>query len=491
MAGATFGSVARRLFARQPHDSERTSGGQALRRCLGLGGLIAVGLGTMLGGIFTTVGVGTLAAGPAVVISFLLSGLACVFVSLCYAELASMVPIAGSAYTYAYATLGEVVAWIIGWDLILEYGISVAPVAASWSGYAQAFLQNYGIALPDWAKVAHLATAHGGVDLAHSTFDLFAVLVVLAVTAVIAIGIRESASLNGALVVVQLVAIVIFVVALAGALHPSNFMPLFPHGTQGVVTGAALVFFAYIGFDTVTVASEEAKSPERDVPLAVILSLLIGAVLYVAIAWVTVGVVPWAHIDKDAGMADAVRHAGNNQFVSAVLTAGAIAGTTTVMLTSLLGQVRIFYVMARDRMLPPIVASVNPKTRTPLLTTLTTGGIVAVLAGIVPLDILLSLVNIGTLSAFAIVCAGVLALRYAKPDARRPFKAPFSPVVPVLGFAMCLYLMIGGLSGGTWVRFIVWFVVGMLVYALYGYRHSLLRPGAPPVALEPVPLFPE
>jgi APA family basic amino acid/polyamine antiporter len=491
VAGATFGSVARRLFARQPHDSERTSGGQALRRCLGLGGLIAVGLGTMLGGIFTTVGVGTLAAGPAVVISFLLSGLACVFVSLCYAELASMVPIAGSAYTYAYATLGEVVAWIIGWDLILEYGISVAPVAASWSGYAQAFLQNYGIALPDWAKVAHLATAHGGVDLAHSTFDLFAVLVVLAVTAVIAIGIRESASLNGALVVVQLVAIVIFVVALAGALHPSNFTPLFPHGTQGVVTGAALVFFAYIGFDTVTVASEEAKSPERDVPLAVILSLLIGAVLYVAIAWVTVGVVPWAHIDKDAGMADAVRHAGNNQFVSAVLTAGAIAGTTTVMLTSLLGQVRIFYVMARDRMLPPIVASVNPKTRTPLLTTLTTGGIVAVLAGIVPLDILLSLVNIGTLSAFAIVCAGVLALRYAKPDARRPFKAPFSPVVPVLGFAMCLYLMIGGLSGGTWVRFIVWFVVGMLVYALYGYRHSLLRPGAPPVALEPVPLFPE
>jgi len=491
VAGATFGSVARRLFARQPHDSERTSGGQALRRCLGLGGLIAVGLGTMLGGIFTTVGVGTLAAGPGVVISFLLSGLACVFVSLCYAELASMVPIAGSAYTYAYATLGEVVAWIIGWDLILEYGISVAPVAASWSGYAQAFLQNYGIALPDWAKVAHLATGHGGIDLAHSTFDLFAVLVVLAVTAVIAIGIRESASLNGALVVVQLVAIVIFVVALLGALHPSNFTPLFPHGTQGVVTGAALVFFAYIGFDTVTVASEEAKSPERDVPLAVILSLLIGAVLYVAIAWVTVGVVPWAHIDKDAGMADAVRHAGNNQFVSAVLTAGAIAGTTTVMLTSLLGQVRIFYVMARDRMLPPIVASVNPKTRTPLLTTLTTGGIVAVLAGIVPLDILLSLVNIGTLSAFAIVCAGVLALRYAKPGARRPFKAPFSPVVPVLGFAMCLYLMIGGLSGGTWARFIVWFAVGMLVYALYGYRHSLLRPGAPPVALEPVPLFPE
>ena len=485
-------SVLGRLFARQPHDSARTSGGPALRRCLGLAGLVSVGLGTMLGGIFTTVGVGTIAAGPGVIFSFLLSGMACVFVSLCYAELASMVPIAGSAYTYAYATLGEVVAWIIGWDLILEYGISVAPVAASWSGYAQSFLQNYGLVLPPWAKVAHLALGGGGIDLTHSTVDLIAVLVVLAVTAVIAIGIRESASLNGALVAVQLLAMGVFVVALLGSLHASNFTPLFPHGTQGVVTGAALVFFAYIGFDTVTVASEEAKHPERDVPLAVILSLLIGAVLYVAIAWVTVGVVPWEHIDKDAGMADAVRHAGNNPWLSAVLTAGAIAGTTTVMLTSLLGQVRIFYVMARDRMLPPIVAGVNPHTRTPLLTTLVTGGIVAVLAGIVPLDVLLSLVNIGTLSAFAIVCAGVLALRYARPDARRPFRAPLSPAVPVLGFALCLYLMIGGLSGGTWIRFVVWFLVGMFVYVLYGYRHSLLRPGAPPPPdAEPVPLFPE
>jgi APA family basic amino acid/polyamine antiporter len=470
--------LAARLLARQPHDSERTAGGHALRRVLGVPGLICVGLGTMLGGIFATVGVGALEAGPAVIVSFLLSGLACVFVSLCYAELSSMVPIAGSAYTYAYATLGELVAWIIGWDLILEYGISVAPVAASWSGYAQSFLQYYGIVLPPWARVAHLAISWGGLDIAHSTFDLFAILVVLAMTALVAVGIRESTSVNSALVVVQVFAIVVFVFALLGAIHPGNFQPLYPRGLHGVVSGAALVFFAYIGFDTVTVASEEARSPERDVPIAVIGSLLIGGIMYVAISYVTVGVVPWAHIDKDAGMADAVRHAGNNWLVNAIVTAGAIAGTTTVMLTSLLGQVRIFYVMARDRMLPPFVSAVNPRTRTPLITTIGTGLIVAVLAGIVPLDILLSLVNIGTLSAFGIVCAGVLVLRYTRPDARRPFKAPFGQAVAVIGLLMCLYLAIGGLSGNTWIRFVVWFAVGVVVYALYGYRHSLLRPEA-------------
>jgi APA family basic amino acid/polyamine antiporter len=469
-------TLVRRLLARQPHGRLNEGTGHRLRRVLGIPGLIGVGLGTMLGGIFTTIGAGTLEAGPGVIASFLLSGLACVFVSLCYAELASMVPIAGSAYTYAYATLGEFVAWIIGWDLLLEYGISVAPVAASWSGYVQAYLQGFGVNLPDWAKVAHLAVAGGGVDLAHSQVDLLAVLVVLAITALLAIGIRESTTTNLVLVVVQVFAIVVFIVALAGAIHPGNFQPFLPRGLHGVVSGAALVFFAYIGFDTVTVASEEAKRPERDVPIAVIGSLLIGGILYILIAWVTVGVVPWAHIDKDAGMADAVRRAGNNALVNDIVTVGALAGTTTVMLTSLLGQVRIFYVMARDRMLPPIVAAVNKKTRTPLLTTITTGLIVSILAGLVPLDVLLSLVNIGTLSAFAIVCAGVFALRLAEPAARRPFRAPFGPAVAVCGFVLCLYLMIDGLGGATWVRFIVWFLVGVSIYALYGFRHSLLRP---------------
>jgi len=467
--------IVRQLLARQPYDRLAVSKGAGLRRALGLPGLIAVGLGTMLGGIFTTIGAGTLAAGPGVVVSFLLSGLACVFVSLCYAELASMVPIAGSAYTYAYATLGELVAWIIGWDLLLEYGISVAPVAASWSGYVQSYLQSFGVKVPVWGQVANLALTGGGIDLAHSQVDLLAIAVVLFITALLAIGIRESASTNTALVLVQVFAIVIFVVALMGAVHPSNFTPLYPRGLHGVVTGAALVFFAYIGFDTVTVASEEAHRPERDVPLAVVASLLIGGVLYVAIAWVTVGIVPWAHINPDAGMADAVRLGGNNPIVNNVLTIGALAGTTTVMLTSLLGQVRIFYVMARDRMLPPFVAGVNPRTKTPVLTTVATGVIVSILAGIVPLGVLLSLVNIGTLSAFAIVCGGVLVLRFKEPDAVRPFRAPFAPAVPIAGLVLCLYLMFGGLSGATWLRFIIWFLVGVAVYALYGFRHSLLR----------------
>jgi len=472
-------SFVRRLFVTQPHDRIRTGEGPALRRVLGIAGLTAIGLGTMLGGIFATIGSGMLAAGPGVILSFILSGLACFFVSLCYAELASMVPIAGSAYTYAYATLGEVVAWIIGWDLILEYGISVAPLAASWSGAVQSLLaDNFGIKFPVWAQVASLVATHGSLDLGHTQIDVAAMFVVLVLTALLAVGIRESAGTNGVLVVVQLVGLVVFIVALIAAVHPGNFHPTFPTGVHGVVSGAALVFFAYIGFDTVTVASEEAKRPARDVPIAVVTSLFIGALLFIGIAWVTVGIVPWQHVSKDAGMFDAVRLAGNNRIVYTITFIGTFAGTTTVMLTSLLGQIRIFHVMARDRMLPPWISRVNPRTRTPIAPTLITGVLVAILAGVVPLEVLLSLVNIGTLSAFAIVCAGVFVLRSTKPHAERPFRAPFGRLVAVLGVVMCLFLMVYGLNDLTWKRFIIWFVVGMLVYALYGYRHSLLRPGA-------------
>jgi APA family basic amino acid/polyamine antiporter len=459
----------------------------ALRRVLGVPGLIGVGLGTMLGGIFTTIGSGMNAAGPGVIMAFALSGLACIFVALCYAELAAMVPVAGSAYTYAYATLGEFIAWIIGWDLILEYGISVAPTAAAWSGYVQSFIGNFGLTLPAWARVAHLAasgftfdraTLHvtlGRVDIAHSQIDVLAIAIILAITAVLAIGIKESTSMNTVFVAIQVVAIAVFIIALTGAASVSGlFAPAFPTGASGVLAGAGLVFFAYIGFDTVTVASEEARNPARDVPRAVIGSLLIGCVLYLGVAFVTVGLVPWKTIDPNAGMADAVTHAGNPRWLVALVFAGAFAGTTTVMLTSLLGQVRIFYVMARDCMLPPFVARISARTRTPLITTLTTGVLVAILAGVIPIEALLALVNIGTLSAFTIVCAGVLVLRLRQPAAVRPFRAPFIFISAPLGALLCLFIMTG-LGAATWIRFVVWFAVGVAVYAAYGYRHSLLR----------------
>jgi APA family basic amino acid/polyamine antiporter len=470
-------SLVRSLFARQPHDRERLpSEGVPLRRVLGVWGLIAVGLGTMLGGIFTTVGSGAHAAGPAVVAAFGLSGVTCLFVALCYAELASMVPIAGSAYTYAYAALGELVAWVIGWDLILEYGISVAPLSATFSGAFQQLLGRLGIALPNWAQTANVAVTWRGVDVAHSQVDVLACVVILVLAVILAIGIRESAATNVALVVIQLIALAGFVVALGGAVHPAAYHPFAPLGLQGIVTSAAVVFFAYIGFDTVTVASEEAKNPRRDVPRAIIGSLVIGALLFSAVAAVAVGVVAWDKIDANSGMLDAVKHAGNNGFLFGLVLVGTVTGTTASMLISLLGQIRIFYVMSRDRLLPPAFGRVDPRTRTPLVMTLSTGIVVAVLALGVPLQTLLEFVNIGTLSAFVIVCAGVMVLRFRHPAAPRTFRVPFGPVlVPAIGIVLCVWLTVEGLQPLTWLRFLIWFAVGLAIYAAYGYRHSLLR----------------
>jgi len=460
--------VFRRLFMTMPLDRARNeTQGVTLRRVLGKPGLIGIGLGTMLGGIFTTIGAGANAAGPGVIGSFVLSGLACLFVALCYSELACMVPVAGSAYTYAYATLGEIVAWIIGWDLILEYGISAAPVASSWSSYAQNVLGGFSITLPAWARTAHLS-ANG------LSVDVLAFAIIVAISSLLAIGIKESSSTNSAMVWVQVGAIVIFVLACIGAIRGHLFIPFAPLGVKGIVTSAALVFFAYIGFDTVTVASEECREPARDLPFGIIGSLIVGAILYLAIAVVCVGLVPWKTIDAGSGMLDAARHAGGNPIVLAVVATGAIAGTTTVILTSLLGQARIFYVMSRDGLLPPIVALIHPRTRTPVFTTMTTGIIVAIMAAAIPLDVLLALVNIGTLSAFAIVCIGVGVLRVTQPNANRPFRAPFGMAVAILGALLCIGLALFGLGGDTWLRFIVWFAVGAAIYALYGYRRSTL-----------------
>jgi APA family basic amino acid/polyamine antiporter len=456
------------LFRRQPYDRTRADdGGVPLRRVLGMRGLVAIGLGTMLGGIFSTVGTGANVAGPAVIAAFGLSGLTCVFVALCYAELASMVPVAGSAYTYAYAALGEFIAWIIGWDLILEYGFSVAPLAVTLSASVQQLLAGWHVIVPAWASTG---------DLGHGQIDLIAALSILLLACLLALGIRESARANNTLVIIQLIALVGFVVFLSGATHPAAYHPFAPLGLHGIVAGAALVFFAYIGFDTVTVASEEAREPVRDVPRAIIASLIIGAVLFAAVAAVAVGVVAWDKMDSNAGMLDAVKHAGGNPWLMGLIIAGTITGSFASMLTSLLGQIRIFYVMSRDRLLPPAFGAVDARTRTPIATTLITGAIVAVVAALVPLSKLLALVNIGTFSAFVIVCAGVMVLRFTRPDAPRPFRVPFGPiVVPGIGIALCAWLTLGGLDAFTWSRFLIWFAVGLVVYACYGYRHSRLR----------------
>jgi basic amino acid/polyamine antiporter, APA family len=469
---ASRSSWFRQLVARQPLGwTVSESHGPTLRRVLGWPALTAIGLGTMLGGIFPTIGAGAHAAGPAVILAYVLSGLVSVCVAFCYAEFASMVPVAGSAYTYAYATLGELVAWIIGWDLILEYGLSLAPTASSLSDYFQHMLANVGVHFPSWAQTAHVAVAHPQIDVP-------AAVVTLLITALVAVGIRESAGVNGVLVVLQIASMLVFVAVVAQAVHPANLQPFAPFGYHGVLMSTALVFFAYIGFDTVTVASEESKRPERDVPIGIILALIIGGILYVALTLCTVGVMRYDRLSDGAAMLDALGAVTKNHTIYWIVAFGGIAGNTTVMLTSLLGQVRIFYVMARDRMLPPGVARIHHVFRTPARMTVITGLIVAVFAAVFPLTELLTLVNIGTLAAFSIVCAGVFVLRIVNPGAERPFRAPMLPFFSIAGTAVCLYL-ITGLQVATWVRYGIWFAVGICVYALYGFRNSRLKVSLP------------
>lgn len=455
-----------RLFARQPLQwTAPDQEGPALRRALGWPALTAIGLGTMLGGIFPTIGAGAHAAGPGVILAFVLSGVVSLCVALCYAEFASMVPVAGSAYTYAYATLGEVVAWVIGWDLILEYGLSLAPVASSWSDYAQHLLADVHMTLPHWAQTAHVG---GG------QFDALAALTVLAVTVIVAIGIRESAVVNTALVIFQIATMLVFFAVTVGSINAVHLHPFAPQGWHGIFASTALVFFAYIGFDTVTVASEEAHEPHRNVPIGIIVALAIGTLLYVGLTVASVGVIDYRKLSDGAAMLDAVSAVSKSHAVYWIVALGGLAGNTTVMLTSLLGQIRIFYVMARDRMLPPGVARVHSRFRTPARMTMITGVIVAVFAAVFPLTDLLTLVNIGTLAAFAIVCLGVFVLRFAQPKAHRPFRAPLGPIFAVLGAVSSVYLIFQ-LTSLTWVRFGVWFVIGIAIYAAYGYRKSRLR----------------
>jgi APA family basic amino acid/polyamine antiporter len=486
-------SFASRLFATSSVEKLREqSKSKTLRRVLTAKDLVSIGLGTMIGGgIFTTIGTAVKGAGPAVLVSYLLAGLTSFFAALCYAELGAMVPVAGSAYTYAYATMGKLFAWIIGFALIFEYGISAAPVAQQFSAAIQDLLHGIGVTLPSWSQTSNLVIngpwwLPGSYDLAHSQCDVVGALFVLALSALLAIGIRESASVNNVFVVLKISALVVFVIAgaflfHAAYLHPFNPLgwgPIQPFGgsveaTQpyGIIPISALVFFTYIGFDTATTTAEECKNPQRDVPLGVIGALVIGTIIYCATAIVLIGAMPWATVPVKDPLTAALAPL-HLPVLNWIITIGVLAGTTSVALASLLGQSRIFYVMARDKMLPAAVAKVSPRFQTPLATTALTGVAVAILTLIVPLNELLNLVNIGTLIAFSVVCAGVLYLRHRKPDMPRSFRVPFVPLFPILGIVFALFLAVFGLSRTTWIWFAIALVVGLVFFFSYGFWKS-------------------
>jgi APA family basic amino acid/polyamine antiporter len=487
------------MFATKPIERLRAeaeaTGGTTLKRVLSATDLVNLGIGAIIGtGIFVLTGQAAAAhAGPAIVLSMVLAGVASALAGLCYAEFASTVPIAGSAYTYGYATLGELAAWVIGWDLVLEYALAAATVAVGWSGYFVSFLHDFGVSFPATLSAAPgtaVALADGSTVTA--VFNLPAVLITAAVTTLVLVGIRESAKVNDVIVAIKLFVVLAVIVAGARFVDPGNWTPLVPPNTgefghfgwSGVLRGAAVIFFAYIGFDAVSTAAQEARNPQRDMPRGILVSLGICAVLYVVVSGVMVGLVPYTELGVPAPMAvaiDAARAKAGGGFFGAVIGAmpflvklGAIAGLTSVMVVMVLGQTRIFYSMGADGLLPGWVKTLHPRFRTPYLNTLITGLLVGLAAGFTPIGILGELVSIGTLLAFVIVSIGVLVLRHKRPDLDRPFKTPWVPFVPVLSALVALGLM-AGLPWHTWRRLIIWMVIGLAIYFLYGRRHSRLR----------------
>src|SRR5881227_1584544 len=454
-----------------------------LKRALGATNLTALGIGAIIGtGIFVLTGtVAAQNAGPAVILSFVLAGVASIFAALCYSEFASLVPMAGSAYTYGYATLGELFAWIIGWDLILEYALGAVTVSIGWSGYVVSFLRDIGIYIP-----AQLSAARGTlITLADGTqvtaiFNLPAVIIIGIVTLLLVIGIKESANTNNVIVIVKVVVVLLFIFGAAHAVNPANWHPFIPPNTgdrgafgwTGVMAGAGIVFFAYIGFDAVSTAAQEAKNPQKDMPIGIIGSLLICTVLYILVSGIATGVMSYKELNVPDPIAVVADHAGLG-WMSTLIKLGAIAGLSSVILVMLLGQSRVFYSMARDGLLPPFVNKVHPKFQTPYLTSIVTGVIVAFFAAILPIRDAASLVSIGTLLAFVIVSVGILVLRLREPNLPRVFKTPWVWFVAPAGAFSAAYLM-KSLPWRTWERLIIWFVIGMVLYFGYGVWHSKL-----------------
>jgi APA family basic amino acid/polyamine antiporter len=451
-------------------------GGKALKRTLTAFDLTLLGIGAIIGtGIFVLTGTAAAnQAGPAIMLSYLAAGLACAFAALCYAEFASMIPIAGSAYTYAYATLGEIFAWMIGWDLILEYAVGSMTVAVGWSGYFQRILAGFGLQLPVWMTASPWA-AEGAV------INLPAAIIVLFITGLLVVGVRESARFNAVMVAIKLVAVLFFIAAGFTFVKPENWSPFMPYGFSGVMAAAAVVFFAYIGFDAVSTTAEEAKNPQRDLPIGIIASLVLCTLLYLIVSAVLTGILPVVQYKANAQFLNApVGYALaviNQDWAAGLVSAGAVAGITSVLLVMLMSQPRIFFAMSRDRLLPAGASRVHPKFKTPYITTIITGVVVAVCAALVPIQILGEMTSIGTLFAFMIVCAAVMLLRVQRPDAPRPFRVPGGYLFPVLGIISCLYLMLS-LPVATWVRFLGWLNLGMLIYWFYGRTHSPLADAA-------------
>jgi APA family basic amino acid/polyamine antiporter len=457
-----------------------TEGDHGLRRVLGPVQLTALGVGCIIGaGIFVLTGLAANQyAGPALVLSFVVAGIGCTLAALCYAEFAAMVPVAGSAYTYAYATLGELMAWIIGWDLVLEYAVASSTVAHGWSHYFVSFLGIFGVVLPHaWTNSPFdFDPALGHWVATGAVMNLPALLVVLAVTVVLVIGIRESASFNAAMVILK-VAVVLFVIVV-GTRHiePANWRPFMPYGASGVLKGAAYIFFAYIGFDSVSTHAEEARNPQRDVPIGIIASLLLCTVLYILVAGVLTGMVPYQKIDLDAPVAEAFAARGL-AIAHLLIAAGAVVGITSVLLVLLLSQARILLALARDGLISrSFFGSVHPRFRTPHKATIVTGILVALAGALFPLKLLADLVNIGTLMAFVVVCAAVIVMRRSNPQLHRPFRTPFMPWVPIGGILMNLAMMFS-LGWENWLRLAVWLAIGLALYFFYGRKHSKLATG--------------
>ena len=504
------------LLAKKPINtilSEASETGEhSLKRALGATNLVSLGIGAIIGtGIFVLTGAAAAQyAGPAIVFSFILAAIGCVFAGLCYAEFASMIPIAGSAYTYGYATLGEIFAWIIGWDLILEYAFGAATVASGWSGYVLSLLQDFGIHIPPalagtpgaqfvmyngrWEAMGRIARtlAANHVDpasLPHATgvFNLVAFLGIAAVTTILVIGIKESANLNSGIVVLKVCVLLIFIFLGTSYIfrHMSeataNWTPFLPpnagefgrYGWSGVVRAAGVIFFAYIGFDAVSTAAQEAKNPKRDMPIGILGSLVICTILYILVAVVLTGLVKYDTLNVPDPIAIGIDRTGV-RWGSLLVKLGAICGLTSTMVVMLLGQSRVFFSMSRDGLLPGWASAIHTRFRTPYLSSIFGGIFVAIFASVIPIGILGELVSIGTLLAFVIVCAGVWMIRRSNPELPRPFKTPWVPFVPIMGIVISL-LMMAGLPGDTWLRLLIWLIIGMVIYFSYGRNHSRVQ----------------